>query len=99
MKKFLLILFLLVGTVLIFLYLMLGRKKIEILQLLKIGFGGVLTATGLDKLPFLRKARVEEEQNEAEEIAKESLALPVHYSLPQDKIVSVANQIKRFLQS
>ena len=35
----------------------------------------------------------------AEEIAKESLALPVHYSLPQDKIVSVANQIKRFLQS
>jgi len=33
----------------------------------------------------------------AEQIAKESIALPVHYSLPQDKIASIANQIKHFL--
>ena len=34
----------------------------------------------------------------AEEIAKESLALPVHYSLPQDEIANIANQIKHFQQ-
>ena len=32
----------------------------------------------------------------AEEIAKESLALPVHYSLPQDEIANIADQIKHF---
>ena len=34
----------------------------------------------------------------AEEIAEESLSLPVHYSLVQDKIINITNQIRRFYQ-
>ena len=34
----------------------------------------------------------------AEKIAEESLAMPVHYSLPQKEILNIANKIRQFWQ-